>query len=93
MKTFKQFNEAIKGWKHAHSDLAKIRKSQSDSAKSVKLVSLKKDGNESKMHDATKVFSSEEEAKAHHENVKKLNPTRGIRHNIYVNGEHKGVLD
>ena len=93
MKTFKQFNEAIKGWKHAHSDLSKIRKSQSDAQKEVKLVSLKKDGNESKMHDATKSFSSEEEARAHHENIKKLNPTRGIRHNLYVGGEHKGVLE
>ena len=93
MKTFKQFNEVIKGWKNVHSDLAKIRRSQSDASKEVKLVALKKDGKESKMHDAIKSFSSEEEARAHHDNVKKLNPTRGIRHNLYVGGEHKGVLE
>jgi hypothetical protein len=94
MITFKEYlSEAIKGWKHAHNDLAKIRSASSDAQKSVTLVSLKKDGSESKMHDATKTFKSEEEARAHHENIKKLNPSRTIRHNLYVNGEHKGALE
>jgi hypothetical protein len=94
MFSFKEYiTEAIKGWKHAHNDLAKIRSSSADAQKSVTLVSLKKDGSESKMHDATKAFKSEEEARSHHENVKKLNPSRNIRHNLYVNGEHKGALE
>lgn len=93
MKTFKQLNEAIKGWKNAHSDIQKIRRTQSDASKEVKLVSLKKDGNESKMHDAVKMFSTEDEARAHHKNIKALNPTRNIRHNLYVGGEHKEVLE
>lgn len=103
MITFKQFleegltkteyvDEAIKGWKNAHSDIMKIRRGASDASKEVKLVKLKKDGSESKMHDAAKMFSSEAEAKAHHENIKKLNPGRSIMHNLYVGGEHKEKL-
>lgn len=85
MITFKQYlQEAIKGWKHAHSDLQKIRKAISDSEKQIKLVSLKKDGTESKMHDAVKHFKSEDEARSYHENVKKLNPNRSIAHHLYV---------
>jgi hypothetical protein len=83
MLTFKDYlEEAIKGWKHAHGDIAKMRAS---AGKEVRLVSVKKDGSESKMHDAEKRFKSEEEARAHHENIKKLNPNRSIAHNLYVN--------
>lgn len=82
MKTFKEFfSEAIKGWKHAHSDIAKHRAEQ---GKDVVLHSLKKDGSESGMHDARKTFRSEAEAREHHERVKKLNPNRAIAHNLYV---------
>jgi hypothetical protein len=76
--------EAIKGWKHAHSDMMKHR---AESGKDVHLVSLKKDGTESKMHDAKKSFKSEEEARAHHKRVKELNPNRTIAHNLYVGGK------
>ena len=82
-------NEQIKGWKHAASDLAKWRSAQ---GKSVKLVSLKKDGAESKMHDATKMFRSEDEAQAHHDSVTELNPHKKIRHNLYVDGKHVKTL-
>lgn len=93
MITFKNYlEEAIKGWKHAHNDIAKARAAGRAAADNVQLVRLKKDGNESKMHDATKTFGSEEEARAHHENMVKLNPGKGIAHNLYVNGEHKGAL-
>lgn len=89
MKTFNQFVEAhgIKGWKNAHGDLMKHRKQQSDSAKSVYLHSLKKDGTESKMHDARKPFASEEEARRKHEMLKKLNPKSSIKHHLYVDGK------
>lgn len=81
MITFKQYMaEAIKGWKHAHSDLMKMRASKGD----VHLHKLKNDGTESGMHDARKSFKSEAEARAHHENIKKLNPTKKIAHNLYV---------
>jgi hypothetical protein len=76
--------EGIKGWKHAHSDMMKNR---AESGKDVHLVSLKKDGTESKMHDAKKSFKSEEEARAHHKRVKELNPNRTIAHNLYVGGK------
>lgn len=76
--------EGIKGWKHAHSDMMKHR---AESGKDVHLVSLKKDGTESKMHDAKKSFKSEEEARAHHKRVKELNPNRTIAHNLYVGGK------
>ena len=76
--------EAVKGWKHAGRDLMKSRQEKSDAAKEVRLVSLKKDGTESKMHDAEKRFNSEDEARQHHERVKKLNPNRAIAHNLYV---------
>lgn len=96
MKTFTQYLEeahGIKGWKHAHSDLAKIRRAAAEGEMEHKLVSLKKDGNESKMHDATKHFRSEEEARRYHDNIKHLNPNRSIRHNYYVNGKLKEVLE
>lgn len=85
MISFKDYmTEAIKGWKHAHSDIMKIRSTAADSQKQVRLVKLKKDGSESKMHDAEKRFKSEDEARAHHENIKRLNPNTGIAHNLYV---------
>jgi hypothetical protein len=85
MISFKDYmTEAIKGWKHAHSDIMKIRSTAADSQKQVRLVKLKKDGSESKMHDAEKRFKSENEARTHHENIKRLNPNRGIAHNLYV---------
>ena len=80
-------NEAIKGWKHAHSDLMKHRAEQ---GKEVKLVRLKKNGEENAMHDATKLFRTEAEARAHHENIVKLNPGKTIQHNLYTdNGVEK----
>lgn len=86
------FKESIKGWKHAHTDIAKMRSKASEQSKTVKLTRLKKDGSESGMHDASTTFSSEEEAKKHHENLVKLNPGRNIAHNLYVDGKHKDTL-
>lgn len=81
--------EEIKGWKHAGRDLAQHRASL---GKDVHLVLLKKDGTESKMNDAKKSFRSEDEARQYHERIKKLNPTRNIRHNLYV-GDNVEKLD
>ena len=82
-------DEQIKGWKNAGRDIAKWRSAQ---GKDVKLVSLKKDGTESKMHDASKMFRSEDEAQEHHDRVTKLNPKSKIRHNLYVDGKHVKTL-
>lgn len=84
--------EAIKGWKHAHSDIAKARSAAAAANNNVKLVRLKKDGKESGMHDAIKTFKSEDEARKHHANMVKLNPGKGISHNLYIGSEHKDVL-
>ncbi len=80
-------SEEIKGWKHAQSDLMKARSKASDAAKGVKLVALKKDGNESKMNDATKAFKDRAEAIKHHNNMVKFNPTKNICHNLYCDGK------
>ena len=80
-------NEAIKGWKNAHSDIAQSRAA---AGKDVKLVRLKKNGEENAMHDATKMFRSAAEARQHHENMVKLNPGKTIQHNLYTdNGVEK----
>ena len=79
-----ELEEAIKGWKHAHSD---IMKSRANSSKSVHLHLLKKDGKESGMNDARKSFSSEKEAEAHHKRVHELNPGKKYKHNMYVDGK------
>ena len=81
--------QGIKGWKNAASDISKMRAAQ---GKDVKLVSLKKDGTESKMNDASKMFRSEDEAQEHHDRVTKLNPKSKIRHNLYVDGKHVKTL-
>lgn len=77
-------SEAIKGWKNAHSDIAKAR---SEQGKNVVLHRLKNDGTESGMATARTGFSSEEEAIKQHENMVKLNPGKKIGHNLYVDGK------
>ena len=84
-----ELDENIKGWKHAASDIQKMRSAQ---GKDVKLVRLKKDGTENKMHDATKMFRSEGEAQEHHDRVVGLNPKTKIAHNLYVDGKHVKTL-
>jgi hypothetical protein len=76
--------EAIAKWKNAHGDIAKHRAEQ---GKEVTLVSLKKDGTEGKMPDATKSFKTEAEAREYHDRVVKLNPGKLVRHNIYCDGK------
>lgn len=80
-------DEAIKGWKNAAGDIAKTRAKAADDAKEVKLVALKKDGAESKMHDATKKFKDRAEALKHHNNMVKFNPGKTIAHNLYCDGK------
>jgi hypothetical protein len=88
----KELDEAIKGWKHAGRDLMKMRTARSDAAKSARLVTVKKDGTESKMHDAISYHNDEDSARKHHDNITKLNPTRKIRHNLYVDGKKIEML-
>lgn len=85
--------EAIKGWKHAHSDLMKLRAAKAASQHTAKLVSVKKDGTESGMHDAVSTYPTEAEARARHAELVKLNPGRNIRHNLYVNNQLVQQLD
>lgn len=76
----------IKGWKNAGSDLSKWRRDKANATK-VKLVSLKKDGTESKMHDAVSHHDSVEEAVKQHKYWHSINPGRVIAHNMY---DHEG---
>ena len=89
----RELQEAIKGWKHAASDISKMRKTKSDAAKQARLVTLKKDGAESKMHDAVSYFNSEQEARDRHASIVKLNPGRIIRHNLYIDNKFVEVLN
>ena len=88
-----EIEEQIKGWKHAHSDIAKIRSARSESGKTVHTVKLNKSGVESKMHDAKRTHSSVEAAERHHEQIKGYNPTRSIAHNLYVDGKFVKKMD
>lgn len=85
--------EEIKGWKNAARDIARIRTDASNNAKPVKLVRLKKDGTESKMHDAVYYFNNENQATEYHNYLKQVNPKRKIQHNLYVDNHLKGMLD
>lgn len=76
-------NEQIKGWKHAGRDISAHRKEQ---GKNVKLVALKKNGEENRMKDASETFRSEKEAREKHDRMVQLNPKRTIAHNLYVDG-------
>lgn len=84
--------EAIKGWKHAGSDLMKLRSQKAALSHTAKLVSLKKDGTESGMHDATSTYPTEQDARRRHAELVKLNPTRNIRHNLYVDNKLVATL-
>jgi len=64
-------NEEIKGWKNAHSDMAKHR---AGSSHTVKTHRLKKDGTRSGITDAVKTHKDADAARAHVANFKKLNP-------------------
>jgi hypothetical protein len=85
-------NEEIQGWKNANRDLRKFRTAASNEKKSVKLVSLKKDGAESKMHDATSYYDSEKQARDKHDYMVKINPGRKIQHNLYVDNKLVAAL-
>ncbi len=91
-KVAEGIDEEIKGWKNAGSDIRKARSRAADAAKDVKLVRLKKNGEESKLHDATSRHNSEDEARAMHTRMVKLNPGRSIAHNLYVGGKLVGPL-
>lgn len=88
----KELQEAIKGWKHASSDLVKMRAATKAAGQHVKLVSLKKDGTESRMHDATKTFDTEAQAREYHDRIVSLNPGKTIRHHLYVDNKPPEIL-
>jgi len=79
---------AIKGWKNAQSDIMRARRNAATAEMNVKLVQLRKDGQESGMHDAKSWHASVDDAIAKHNRLRENNPKRNIQHNLYV----KGVL-
>lgn len=87
MKRFNLLSEQIKGWKHAGRDITNSRIQARHDVMEWETHRLNKDKSESKMYDARKKHQSEAEAIAYHENLKKLNPTRHIAHNLYQNGK------
>jgi hypothetical protein len=87
-----RIDELIKGWKHAGRDISASRAARAEDAKSVKLVSLRKDGEESGMHDAASKHDSVEAALAYHQRLVDLNPKRRIAHNMYVNNQFDKAL-
>jgi hypothetical protein len=76
--------EAIKGWKHAGRDISQMRQARSDAQKAITLVRLKKDGAESKMHDAASKHKDLQAAQEYHDRLVKLNPKSTIAHNVYT---------
>ena len=88
-----ELQEAIKGWQHAGSDLMKHRAAAYNAKQPAMLVTVKKDGTESKMHDAKTYHASEDAARKKHADIVGLNPGRNIRHNLYVDNKLVGMLD
>jgi post-segregation antitoxin (ccd killing protein) len=84
--------EAIKGWKHAHGDIQKMRAARAAASHTAKLVRLKKDGSESHMHDAVSTYETAQDARKRHMDLVKLNPGRNITHNLYVDSKFVEVL-
>jgi hypothetical protein len=72
--------------------ISRMRTQRAAQSHEAKLVSLKKDGTESRMHDAAKTFPTEAEARSYHAHIVKLNPGKQIRHNLYVNNQLVGPL-
>jgi hypothetical protein len=85
--------EAIHNMKHAARYLKQGRAAAAAASNTAKLVKLNKDGAESKMHDATTTYPTEEKAREYHARIVKLNPTRDIRHKLYVDGKLVGILN
>lgn len=79
--------------KHTLSWRMKSRADAYNTKQPAMLVSIKKDGTESKMHDAKSYHASEADARKKHTDIVKLNPTRNIRHNLYVDGKLVVMLD
>lgn len=85
--------EHIKNWKHAHSDMAKIRASKSAEGKTVHTVSITKKGEINKM-DTRKAHDSEEQARDHIANIKRMNPHLQNKksHRLFVAGkDHEDI--
>jgi hypothetical protein len=72
------------GMSRAGEILAKGRKARSDAQKAITLVRLKKDGAESKMHDAASKHTDLKAAQEYHDRLVKLNPKSTISHNVYA---------
>lgn len=78
--------------------MAARRKKSAESLEShgVKLVSVNKDGTESKMNTATRHFTTKQEAINSHNYLVKINPHRRVVHNLHVTtdlGSFKLKLD
>lgn len=68
------------------SDLQKAKAKKRKDAAEVWLVRLKKDGAESRMHDAKSHFSDEDAAIRQHNNMVALNKGQDIKHRLYSKG-------
>jgi hypothetical protein len=90
LKSDDNVNENIKGWKHAGRDLMQAR---SESGKSIKLIQLKKNGDESKLSDATKLFRTMDEAEEYANRVIELNPGKTFKYNVYDDNELVGKIE
>jgi hypothetical protein len=94
MKTFQEFMaEEIKGWKHAGADINKARADKAKEQNTVVLHKLNANGTESGMNTARTSYKSKEDAQQYHDTYKKNNPTKKIKHNLYVNGKLEGKLE
>lgn len=92
-KDYCKLDEAIKGWKHAHTDIIKSRAAASAAAKPIQLRRLTSKGVESKMSSTEQsAFSSHEDAQKHVDNMHQMNPGKKFSYNKYVEGKHVGVI-
>jgi hypothetical protein len=64
-------------------DLRRARLKRSQDTKTVQLHRLNRDGRPSGMRDARTYHNTPDEAKAHHDNLVKLNPGHHIAHIMY----------
>jgi hypothetical protein len=89
----KYLNEGAKGTikpSVAFNYLHKNREENSKQNSEFKLVTLKKDGTESKMYDASRHFKNEEEVEKFIENMKQNNPGKTFKYNLYKSGKLVG---
>jgi hypothetical protein len=78
---------------NTNSILMRNREKRATEKHAAKLVGLNKNDAESKSRDATTTYPTEKEAREYHARIVRLNPTRNIRHNLYVDNKLVQMLD